>query len=137
MSYMYEIDSKNSPDTREQHPTVLVVEDEPNAREASRLYLEHRGHQVFTAADATTAIQKAEQNDVDVLVCDWRLGAGGDGAQVAREIQQRFETPVIFVTAYPIDELLAATADIRVSRYLKKPVSLAALADAIALASYN
>lgn len=114
---------------------VLVVEDEPNAREASRLYLSHCGHEVTTAANAESAIQQAEEQQPDVLVCDWRLGAGGSGVDVAREIQRRYATPVIFVTAYPIDELVEATADLAVSRYLKKPVSLAVLAAAIAKAA--
>jgi DNA-binding response OmpR family regulator len=114
---------------------ILIVEDEPNAREASRLYLSHCGHDVATAADAESAIREAERQEPDVLVCDWRLGAGGSGVDVARAIQNRYATPVIFVTAHPIDELIEATADLAVSRYLKKPVSLAILAEAIAKAA--
>ena len=110
---------------------VLVVEDEPNAREASRLYLSRCGHKVVTAADAKSAIQEAARLEPDVLVCDWRLGEGGNGVDVAREIQGRYEIPGIFVTAHPIDELIEATADIAVSRYMRKPVSLADLAEAI------
>ena len=114
------------------HPSkVLVVEDEPNAREASRLYLSRCGHEVVTAADAKSAIEKAARLEPDVLVCDWRLGEGGNGVDVAREIQGRYEIPVIFVTAHPIDELIEATADIAVSRYMRKPISLADLAEAI------
>lgn len=110
---------------------VLIVEDEPNAREASRLYLSHCGLDVSTAANAASAIQQANQQRPDVLVSDWRLGDGGDGVEVAREIQGRYSTPVVFVTAHPIDELVEATAGLTVSRYLKKPVSLAVLAEAI------
>lgn len=112
--------------------TVLVVEDEPNAREASRLYLSSCGYHVATAADAESALKKAETLQPDVVICDWRLGAGGDGVDVARELQQRYETPVIFVTAHPMDELLAVTADLDVISYFRKPFSLAALAETIA-----
>jgi CheY-like chemotaxis protein len=114
---------------------IMIVEDEPNAREASRLYLSYCGHDVATAENAESAMRQAERQEPDVLVCDWRLGAGGSGVDVARAIQNRYATPVIFMTAYPIDELVEATADLAVSRYLKKPVSLAVLADAISKAA--
>ncbi len=128
-------EANSGPERNTAQPKVLVVEDEPNAREASRLYLSHCGYEVLTAADAEAAIRQAETSDIDVLVCDWRLGKGGNGADVAREIQGRYATPVIFVTAHPIDELVDATSDLAVFRYFRKPISLARLAEAIAAAA--
>jgi len=111
---------------------VLIVEDDISAREAGRLYLTYCGHDVATAADSSSALESAEQHIPDVLVCDWGLGAGGDGVEVAREIQTRFGVPVVFMTAHPMDELREASADLDVVGYLRKPISLAALAEIIA-----
>ncbi|MBT8078660.1 MAG: response regulator [Gammaproteobacteria bacterium] len=111
---------------------VLIVEDEPSAREASELYLGRLGYCVATASNAAEALQQAATHAPDIAVCDWRLGDGPDGVEVARQLQQRYKTPIVFVTAHPIDELREASEDINVSRYLRKPISLPTLAKTIA-----
>ena len=111
---------------------VLVVEDEPSAREATARYLESRGYDVTAAADGHSALAAAGENPPDIVVSDWRLGDGPDGAQVAREIRRRCGAVIVLATAYPIDELREVTRDLEVARYFRKPVSLDALADAVA-----
>lgn len=112
--------------------SVLLVEDEPAAREATKLYLIRCGFRVESASDGESAIAKAAHRQPDVLVCDWRLGPGPDGGEVARELYERYRIPVIFVSAYPMDELCDTTQDIEVLRCFQKPVSLTALAEAVA-----
>lgn len=110
---------------------VLVVEDEPSAREASQRYLAHCGYQVQAAADASAALASAADNPPDLAVCDWRLGGGDDGVDVARALQEAHGTAVIFATARPLDELREVTRDLNVTAYLRKPISLRALASVI------
>ncbi|MBT8086126.1 MAG: response regulator [Woeseia sp.] len=110
---------------------VLIVEDEAAAREASERYLGFVGHDVATAADANEAFARATAVNPEVAICDWRLGGGPDGTVVARELQQRYGTSIIFVTAHPLDELRDVTEDIRVTRYLRKPVQFPQLIEAI------
>lgn len=110
---------------------ILIVEDERFAREASERYLDCCGYRVATAASAEEAFREAAANTPDVVVCDWRLDGRPDGVDVARELQCRYGSALVFVTAYPLDELRAATGDLDVARYLRKPFSLAALADAL------
>lgn len=121
-------------DNARHQKSVLLVEDEPAAREATKLYLLRCGFRVESASDGESAIAKASQRQPDVLVCDWRLGPGLDGGQVARELYSRYRIPVIFVSAYPMDELGDTTQDIKVLRFFQKPLSLTALADAVAAA---
>ncbi|MEQ8205835.1 MAG: response regulator [Woeseia sp.] len=110
---------------------ILIVEDDPGAREATGLYLEYCGYDVATAPNAKVAYAKVERQVPTLLICDWQLGAGENGVAVARRLQEQFGIPVIFMTAYPLDELYAETDGIKVFRYLRKPVSLGDLADAI------
>ena len=110
---------------------VLIVEDEPAALRASELYLTHVGFDVATAANASEAMERAAEHIPDVVVCDWRLGAGPDGADVARELQRRHRAAIIFVTAHSIDDLRAVTKDIEVASYMRKPLQLSTLASAI------
>lgn len=111
---------------------VLIVEDEASAREASHRYLEFLGYEVASAASAGEAESTASQFVPEVVICDWRLAGHRDGIDVARKMYDSFGAAVIFVTAYPLDELKQQTADMTVLRYFKKPISLSALADTIA-----
>lgn len=110
---------------------VLIIEDEASAREASRRYLEFMGFIVETAASASEAESTAADFRPQVVVCDWRLAGARDGIDVARSMKTSYDARIIFVTAYPLDELKDRTADMGVNRYLRKPISLTALADTI------
>jgi DNA-binding response OmpR family regulator len=111
---------------------VLIVEDEPSAREATQRYLTRRGFAADAAADATEALAAAENLEPDLAVCDWRLGGGRDGVDVARELQRRYGTAIIFITALPLERLREATQDLSVAAYMHKPISLVVLAEKIA-----
>lgn len=117
--------------TSSERPSVIVVEDDVAAREAVALYLEHRGFRVNSAATAEDALQLAAGEPPHIAVCDWHLGGGANGVDVARQLQHDYGTAIIFMTAFPVDELQAATDDIEVRAFLRKPLSLSDLADAV------
>ena len=110
---------------------VLIVEDEASAREASRRYLEFVGFIVQTAGSASEAESTAAEFRPQVVVCDWRLAGSRAGIAVARVMLDTYDARVIFVTAYPLEELKDRTAGLNVSHYLRKPISLTALAEKI------
>jgi DNA-binding response OmpR family regulator len=114
-----------------QNKRVLIVEDEPAAREASSSYLGKRGFDVAAAGNISDALAQAAEQAPDVLVCDWDLGSGENGTDVARKLQRRYRIPVILVTAHPLESLRKATTDIDVLRYMRKPLNLASLAATI------
>lgn len=119
----------NSISNNDRH--VLIIEDDPAAREATSIYLQYCGFDVATAADAESAYSEVEQQMPNLLICDWQLGTGEDGVSIARRLQARFNLPVIFMTAHPLDELYEATDDLSVSRFLRKPLSLNELREAV------
>lgn len=110
---------------------VLIVEDERAACEASERFLENHGYEVLSASNETDALRVAEAASPDVVVCDWNLGDGSSGTDVARKIQSESEVPVIMITAHPLAKLRAAARDIDVVRFLRKPFRLATLMAAI------
>lgn len=111
--------------------TIIVVEDDVAAREAVALYLEHRGFTVRSAATAEEALELAAGDTPGIAICDWHLGGGANGVDVARQLQQDYGTRIIFMTAFPVDELQAAADDLDVRAFLRKPLSLSKLADAV------
>jgi CheY-like chemotaxis protein len=107
---------------------VLIVEDEDAARIATRRYLQNCGHDVEAAGTATEAMEKAEELQPEVLVCDWKLAGKRDGIDVARTLQKQYGVAVIFVTAYALNDLRRNIRDLGSVDCLRKPISLHTLA---------
>lgn len=79
---------------------LLVIEDEPDARESLRTLLELHGHEVLIAADGPTGLRHLDAAAVDVALVDIGL-PGLDGYALGREIKRRFPgLPIVAVTGY-------------------------------------
>ncbi len=118
---------------------VLVIEDESHSRLAMERFFDYYGYRVASAASASEAMAVADRCPPDVLVCDWKLNGGAkgareaDGVDAAEQLQRRFGSSVILITAYRLAELKSKTrkTGLNVSAYYRKPLSLAGLARAI------
>ena len=79
---------------------ILVVDDEPKLCDLLSSALNQNGIQVFTAGNGLHALAVLEQEDIDLVISDWRM-PGMDGPQLLAEIKVRFpQLPVIVMTAY-------------------------------------
>ncbi len=59
--------------------TVLIVEDEDGIRLSLRDYLRKKGYQVLVASEGVGAIKQLLDNNIDVIVTDYRMELlGGD-----------------------------------------------------------
>ncbi len=56
---------------------ILVVEDEDAIRLTLRDYLKKLGYTVFVASDGTGAIQQLLDNDIEVIISDYRMSVFG------------------------------------------------------------
>ncbi len=119
---------------KQRRPTglrVLVVDDEPSAREILEKILTQRGYAVDVAEDGATALTKLESTLPDVIVADLHMPQM-DGLELMRSVKARNRTlPVIVVTSST--DLDAAISAMRegASDYLTKPVNIDALLVAI------
>ncbi|RON09448.1 sigma-54-dependent Fis family transcriptional regulator [Pseudomonas brassicacearum] len=79
---------------------ILVVDDEPKLCDLLASALSQNDIQVFTASNGLHALKVLEQEDIDLVISDWRM-PGMDGPQLLAEIKVRFpQLPVIVMTAY-------------------------------------
>ena len=79
---------------------VLVVDDEPKLCDLLSSALSQNDVHVFTASNGVQALAILEQEDIDLVISDWRI-PGMDGPQLLAEVKQRYShLPVIVMTAY-------------------------------------
>jgi CheY-like chemotaxis protein len=79
---------------------ILVVEDEGLVAVAIEWALKLAGHRVLGPTDSVEhAIKLCEDRRPDVALIDLNLRDGGDGAEVARYLKQRYDAPVFLLTA--------------------------------------
>jgi len=117
---------------------LLIVEDEAIVAMDLQQRLERLGHQVVgTAATGEAAIQRAEEVRPDITLMDIRLKGEMDGVTAAAEIDRRFGTPVVFLTAHSDTPTVQRATAAEPFGYILKPVDDRELEIAIAVARYR
>ncbi len=103
---------------------ILLVEDNQDAREMMRQYLEMAGHTVFEADDGTVALQAARALRPDVAIIDIGL-PGLDGYAVARELRTMPEGKslrLVAVTGYGMPDDRRRAREAGFDAHVVKPV---------------
>jgi len=106
---------------------LLIVEDEPDFLRTVAQFLREEGYAVDEAADGEEGLQKAEDTDYDVIVCDVMLPQF-DGYELVRRLRQKRKTPVLMLTARSGVRDRIHGLDNGADDYLAKPVDLGELA---------
>ena len=102
--------------------SILIVEDDDDARENMQDILSLDGYQILSVSHCLPAIAAIEERAFDAVIVDWRLpdGSGGDLIPVIK--RELPETPVIVVTGVrdfdtPVEALRNGAYD-----FLPKPI---------------
>jgi two-component system KDP operon response regulator KdpE len=101
---------------------ILVVDDEPQYLRAIRDTLEPSGYVVLTAPDGQTAIQRAADENPNLILLDVRL-PDLDGYEVCRRIREFSAVPIVMLTAMAETTNKIKGLDAGADDYLTKPFS--------------
>jgi response regulator NasT len=113
---------------------ILIAEDETIIRLDLRTLLEEAGHEVCAEArDGVEAVELAEQESPELAILDVKMPRL-DGIEAARRILEERPIPIVMLTAYGQDELVARAVEAGVFGYLVKPFRENDLLPAIATA---
>ncbi len=116
---------------------ILIVDDDPDFVEITRLILESNNYEVVSASDSSEALEKMHQEKPDLVLLDIMMTQVLDGLNVPREmlIDPDLErVPIIVVSCitssphigeFPTDEYLA------VDDWISKPVQPEVLLDKV------
>lgn len=105
-------------------PVVLVVDDEPIARENLRHILTREGYKVETAGNGQEALDKVRTWEVDLIVTDLKMERM-DGLQLLEEARKISPaTRVIMVTGFATVENAVQAMKAGAVHYLSKPIEL-------------
>ncbi len=103
-------------------PQILIVEDERIVARDLQCRLKRMGYGVpGLATSGEGAIRHVEQSPPDLVLMDIILDGAMDGIQAAEEIQNRYRTPVVYVTAHADETTFERAKRTRPCGYLVKP----------------
>jgi len=106
----------------EREAKVLVVDDEERIRRLLKMYLERENYQIDEADNGNVALDKALQNDYDVILLDLMM-PGKDGIEVCKEIREKKTTPIIMLTAKGEEINRVQGFEVGTDDYIVKPFS--------------
>lgn len=119
-------------------PRVLVVEDElVVARDIAQQLLAMGYTPVGTTHLGEHAITLAAELQPDLVLMDIQLAGAMDGIEAAHEIRTRLAVPVIYLTAFAADDVLARAKITEPYGYILKPFSERELSTVLAMALYK
>jgi len=117
---------------------VLIVDDEVVVAEDIRRQLRSIGYLVVgVVSSGADAIRLAGEHLPDLILMDIKLKGPMDGIETARTIQQQYEIPVIYLTAFADDDTLQRARQTLPLAYLIKPFVSSDLRAALELALFR
>jgi len=117
--------------------TVLYVEDDPIARENGVEYLENYFNTVYNASNALDALQLYKKYQPHIIVTDIQMPKLNGLEFVKRIREHDSTTQVIITTAYSDKEYLFKAIELKLVKYLIKPISDKAFDEALKICIEN
>jgi len=103
--------------------SILYVEDEPKIQASIAEYLGNYFDTLFLATNGADALELFERHQPDVVLLDINL-PDVDGLTIAERIRKNNATcRIIMLTAYTEKEKLLKATELKLTKYLVKPVS--------------
>lgn len=100
---------------------ILLADDEKEIRDVLTLLLAGEGYQIACVEDGQSAVEMASK-EVDLYILDVNMPRM-NGFMAGAEIRKRFDTPVIFLTAYSGESDKVMGFSVGADDYIVKPFS--------------
>jgi two-component system, NtrC family, response regulator AtoC len=111
--------------------TILLVDDEKNARNNIGSFLESEGYEVLLAADLKTARKHLSAQEADIVLLDVQLPDGYGPDLLAETAQLPFRPPIIMITAHGKIEMAVEAMKNGAHDFIQKPIKFERLEQSI------
>jgi len=110
------------------NPRILIVEDESSIAVAIKEMLSNEGYiDTDIAATGNEAVEIALKTKPDIILMDIKLKGKLDGIKAFEQIKNSADIPVIFVSGFADENIIARASQSNPSGYLVKPFKSAQL----------
>jgi CheY-like chemotaxis protein len=116
---------------------LLIIDDDPDFTDATRIILRHHGYEVLSAGDGDAGLEAVREHKPDLIILDVVMASVLDGLNVSRRLHEDPEhrhIPILMVTSIANTDYAALfpTDDyIHIRGFLTKPVSAEALLEQV------
>lgn len=101
---------------------IFIIEDEEAIADLEKDYLELSGFEVEVENDGNAGLQKALEEEFDLLILDLML-PGVDGFEICRKVRDKKDVPIIMVSAKKDDIDKIRGLGLGADDYMTKPFS--------------
>ena len=112
---------------------ILIVDDDPDFTDSTRIVLEKAGHNVINATSGDKGFKRAKEEKPDLIVLDVIMDSVLDGVSMSQTMHDDLEMrdiPIVMVTSIAntdYAELFPTDDYIHIQAFLTKPVAPASL----------
>jgi DNA-binding LytR/AlgR family response regulator len=115
--------------------TILLVEDDYLNRRLTKKNLVEEGYYILEAKSVSDALTILKKEGADLAILDINLGEGQvDGIQLGKILQQQYNIPFIYLTAYDNGDIIGNALSTTPYSYLTKPFKKVDLIMAVEIA---
>lgn len=111
-----------NPDVNRERPRILVVDDDPQTLRYVRGVLSESGYELSVAADPSDVPRLLNEKQPHLVLLDLML-PGTDGIELMKTVSDLARAPVIFLSAYGQDDVIARAFETGAADYVVKPFS--------------
>jgi CheY-like chemotaxis protein len=112
---------------------ILIVDDDPDFTDSTRIVLEKAGHNVINATSGDKGFKRAKEEKPDLIVLDVIMDSVLDGVSMSQSMHDDLDMrdiPIVMVTSIAntdYAELFPTDDYIHIQAFLTKPVAPASL----------
>ncbi len=116
---------------------ILIVDDDPDFVEATKIVLEKKNYAVSSAANGDEGLAKVEEEKPDLVILDVMMSSILDGLSMNRKLREHPElkdVPVVMVTSIANSDYAVLFPDdetIHIDGFMSKPISPDKLLDTV------
>ena len=116
------VSTRRQQKTEEERLRILAVDDDPQILRYVRDTLVRSGYDPVVTGEPEEALRLVEEEHPELVLLDLML-PGTDGIELMKDILDVADVPVIFLSAYGRDDLVARAFDTGAADYVVKPFS--------------